>query len=111
MRLDTSIGLQVQSASLKDMTGAQLLKTVALPGNFAFIEQQGYVVVLPAGYLYLFFRPETVMALRWSFSPNWEEEQARMLQTVSASMESYPSLRATMYGTWFEALQTFLATS
>lgn len=110
IRLDKSIGLQTQSERLKGMTGADLTKTIGLPWNFGLAAQRGNVIVLPVGYIYFFFRLEAAVALRWSFSPGWEEETERVLHTLSASMEAYPSLRTTMYGNWYEVLSATIST-
>eukprot|EP00959_Pyramimonas_sp_CCMP1952_P322742 6753519-Pyramimonas_sp.AAC.1 len=62
------------------------------------------MAVLPAGFIFLTFRPAATSGYRWSCWPSWEGEGKRALRTVAAMLAHWPQLSQTRLGAWREAL-------
>lgn len=73
--------------------------------NFGFVAKEKSLVVLPAGFVYIFFRPVPVVAVRWSFVPGWKDENRRILRSVCQTLEAIPALKQTKYPEWAVVMQ------
>ncbi|CAK0890401.1 unnamed protein product, partial [Prorocentrum cordatum] len=83
------------SQLLRSLNGGELLGLAKEPGNFACVAKAGDALFLPAGHLYLPFRPTPVVGFRWACLPPWVGDYGRILKLVSSMLDSYPALAET----------------
>jgi len=96
--------LHQQIADFQNSSGDDLAKVATREGNFYAVLKPGHVLCIPKGFIVANFALQASTGLRWGIAPP-KGECTKDVQLVCASLcDSYPSLRATHYGTWLKYL-------
>ncbi|CAK0788986.1 unnamed protein product, partial [Prorocentrum cordatum] len=89
---------------LKSLPGAGLLQLAREQGNFAMVIREGSLAVLPAGFVYLTFRPVPCQGMRWGFCAGWQGELSTCRMSVASVMEAHSAVKGSPYETWWDKL-------
>ncbi|CAK0796105.1 unnamed protein product, partial [Prorocentrum cordatum] len=89
---------------LKSLPGAGLLQLAREQGNFAMVIREGSLAVLPAGFVYLTFRPVPCQGMRWGFCAGWQGELSTCRMSVASAMEAHSAVKGSPCETWWDKL-------